>query len=904
MSDRPNEIPGGARGGGRNAGAQPPRLARRFLRWWLPVDERDGALDALDEKFNEVAASGEGPWRASRWYWRQVAGLLHPRFWKRGPDRLLEGQKGKFGMIWTQDVRFGARMLAKNRGMTVVILVTLAVGIGFNGAVFSLLNTIVLNDLPVEGADRLLFVDSDNLSEGRESLWVSYPDYRDFYAANHSFESLAAWSGRNLTLSDGVGAPERYVGALVTPSMFDVLRVEPQLGRRFEEADSEPGAEAVAIMGHGVWQTRYGGDPGILGNVVRISGEPTTIVGVLPKELEQTPFDPDVWEPLVRSEALERNRSGHFLLVVGRLRDGVTASEADAEFKRLAGQLEIEFPETNEGVGARVEAFVERFGETPNVVIAWVMMGAVGFLLLIACANVANLLVSRSVQRGREVAIRSALGASRWRVIRQLLVESLLLSLLGGVGAAALAVWGARALEGAIMGAVPPVFWDFSVQPSVYVFIIALSVGTSLVFGLAPALQATRGNVSDTLKDGGRSSGGGGARRLTGSLVVVQIALALVLLAGAGVMIRSAINIQRVDWGLDPEGVLTMRLNLTPAAYPDTENLIAFHEDLEQRLRRLPGAESVALASSFPSRGSFTVPVELENLPIADGNPPQSVSQIIVSATYFELADVTPVRGRFFTEADGLEGDPVVVVEQRFADRFWPDADPIGRRLRWVGETERRWMRVVGVTPNIRQSLGAEFLPDYPVIYTPYKQEPLRTIGLMVRSEMDPESLATLLRQEVQQADPDLPLFSIASLDELLYQSTVGWQIMSFLFFLLGAIALFLSCLGVYSVMAFAVGRRQQEIGIRMALGARSGEVVRLVVHGALRQTIVGLVLGLAGALATTRLIGMFMYEVSPNDPMTFVLTLALLLGTALLASILPARRASRVDPLLALRSE
>ncbi len=435
-------------------------------------------------------------------------------------------------------------------------------------------------------------------------------------------------------------------------------------------------------------------------------------------------------------------------------------------------------------------------------------------------------------------------------------------------------------------------------------FIAALSVGTSLVFGLAPALHATRVGVAESLKEGGRNASVGGARRLTGALVVVQLALAMVLLTAAGLMVRSTRNVLAVDWAVDPQEVLTMRLVLPEADYPEPDNIVAFHDELEQRMLALPGVESYALGSTFPSEGGFTVSAELEGLPLSDGNPVQLLQQVIVSPSYFDMAGARAARGRLFTDADRYVNDPVIVVEQRLAERYWPGEDPVGKRLRWIGEADERWQTVVGVVADLKQTLDLEFTGDYPVVYTPYRQEPLRGMGIMVRSALEGETLSSRLRQEVQRADADLPVFAIAPLEEIIGERMFGFRIVSVLFFLLGGIALFLSCLGIYAVMAFAVGRRQREIGIRVALGAQRGQVLSLVLRRALRQATVGIGTGLVAALAATRLLELFMYEVSPSDPRTFGLTLALLLLTALAASVVPARRATRVDPLESLRSE
>ncbi|HEX9700788.1 MAG TPA: ABC transporter permease [Acidobacteriota bacterium] len=884
---------------------RPPRFTRALLRLLLPAADRDGAVAELDEKFAAHAASPMGLRGARRWYRRQVAGAFHPRVWSRSIASFPEKGRAPLAFNWMQDLRFGLKMLAKSPASSAVIIITLAVGIGFNGAIFSLTNTIILNDIPVEDPGALLFVASNNLSQGRDHMRVSYPDYADLAAASRAFASLAALEEASVNVGDGVDAPQRFAGAFVTASMFDVLRVGPEVGRPLRDADTEPGAEAVALLGYGVWQDRYGGAGDVLGRTVNVNGRPTTVVGVLPPQLRATPFQPDVWLPLVASEELRTQRAQrNRFLVIGRLRDGVTRAEARAELEQLADGLAREHAATNEGVGVVVETFGERFTSTPNRVIVLVMLGAVGFLLLIGCANVANLLIARAAQRGHEVVIRAALGASRRRLIRQLLVESLPLGLLGGAAAIIMTRWSAAALADAILAANPPQYWDFSVRPSVYAFIVLLSLATSVLFGLAPALHLTRAGIARSLTDGGRGTSGRQTRRLTGALVVVQLALAMVLLAGAGVMIRSNRNIQGVDWGLDTDGVLIMRLALTPADYPGNENVIAFHDELRQRLEALPGVDAAALTSTFPGSGAYTVSAELEDMPVSDGHPVQQLSQMIVSPGYFDVAGAAALRGRLFTDDDGLAGDPVILVERRLAERYWPGEEAIGKRLRWVGQADTRWMRVIGVVPDVLQQIPMAWSDNPPAVYTPFKQEPRRNMGLMVRSRLDVESLAGQLRREVQALDPNLPLFDIAPLSALIHEVTIGWRIVSVLFFILGATALFLSSLGIYAVMAFAVGCRRREIGIRMALGARRKEVVGLVAGTSLRQVAIGLVLGFAGALALTRVLSIFMYEVSVTDPLTFGVAVLLLVATALAAGIVPARRASAVDPLAALRSD
>ncbi len=886
----------------------PPRLAREFLQRVLPAD-CVGAIDELDEKFSAYAASAMGPRAARRWYWRQAAGVLHPHYWRAtgvitAPEPRTKGNRDMASNL-LRDLKFGIRMLAKNPTSTAVIVLTLAIGLGFNGAIFSLANTIVLNDIPIEEPDRVLYLDSHNRSEGRDSMQLSYLDYRDIAESVSVFGSLGAIYRINANLSDGVEVPIRYVGLSVEPSVFDVLRITPVLGRRLMPADSEPDAERVAMIGYAVWRARYGGSDDVIGRVVQVNDRPTTVVGVLPPELEVTPFVPHVWLAMQPTEPMRTERDNRFLLGIGRLGEGKMQADAQAEIEAIAGRLADAYPETNEGVGGAALTYGETFTDPGNRAIIFILLGAVGFLLLIACANVANLLVARAINRSREVVIRTAMGASRWRLVRQLLVESLLLSVLAGVTGCLFAVGGAGALARAVQVDSPPAHWDLSVRPSVFVLIFVLAGATSVIFGLMPALHATRRDVSEALKDGGRASGGGGTRRLTGALVVAQVALSLILLAGAGVMVRSTLKITELEWSIDPRNVMTARFLLPTPNYPEPENILAFHDELHTRLSQRPGIETMAVASSLPTQGGAEVSAELEGTVVDDGDAAAFFSRIVVSPEYFELADAGAVRGRLFDRTDDLDTPPVVVVEQRAADRYWPGEDPVGKRFRWTDAAEEGWVEVVGVAPTLRQSLGLEQFEDlHPIVYVPFGQQPSRAVNLIVRSPTPPDVLAAELREQVAAVYANLPLYGVATLNEVIDGRTFGWRIVSVLFGLLGGVALLLASIGIYAVMAFAAGNRRQEIGIRMALGARENGIIALVARSSVVQVALGLAIGLIGAYFLNRLLGMFMFDVSPTDPLTFALVLVLLTATSAIASIVPARRASRVDPVVALRPD
>jgi predicted permease len=627
-------------------------------------------------------------------------------------------------------------------------------------------------------------------------------------------------------------------------------------------------------------------------------------VGVLPEALEDTPFAPELWVPIADTAEFAADHERRVYNVVGRMAGELPDDQVATEIGEISARLTDRYPETHENISGRVQTYREMYSGQGNQMIMFVMMGAVGFLLLIACANVANLLISRILHRGREIAVRSAMGASRWRLVRQLLVESLLMSLLAAVGGAVMAWWGSKLMQAGIERTGAPPWFVFSVGAEVYALVVVLAFATGILFGFAPALHAVRASAGDVLKESGRgNTGSARTRRVTAGLVVVQVMLAVILLAGAGVMTRSAVNVQRVDWGLDTD-LLTVRLTLDADRYPDSENRLNFHRELEQRVLSIPGVEAMALTSSFPSRGGFNGPAELEDRLVAEGNRAERLSQVIVGANYFRLAGIEPLTGRLFNDTDGGDGTFPVVIEQRFAERFWPGEDPVGKRFRWVNEVDPQWMTVIGVAPRIMHLLPMSFLPDFPVFYTPYPSEPLRGMGIMVRASTDTETLAIALREAVRAIDPELPLYSIDPLPRLLEENTYSWQVVAYMFTVLGAIALVLSCMGIYAVMAFAIGRREQEIGVRMALGARAPEVVRLVMRVALVQTGLGLVLGLVGATLTTRLLTMFMYEVSPTDPLTFASAVGLLLLSAVVAGWAPARRASRVDPMRALQPD
>jgi predicted permease len=676
------------------------------------------------------------------------------------------------------------------------------------------------------------------------------------------------------------------------------------LGRDFSRDEDAKGAEPVVILGHGLWKTRYGSDPDILGRVIRINEVPSTIVGVMPEGVK-FPQNADLWQPLQASGDWEK-RDVRNLNVFGRLKPGVTLAGAQAEMATITSRLAQQYPDTNKDVSAVVMTFNDRFNGGPIKLVFLSLMGAVGFVLLIACANVANLLLARSAHRAREVAVRVAMGASRARVVRQLLVESVLLGVLSGGVGLLLSFAGIRAFDAAVADVGKPYWIVFTLDAKVFAYLAAVCVITGVIFGLAPAFHVSKTNVNDVLKEGGRmGSGGRRARRMTAVMVVAELALTIVLLTGAGLMIRSFLKMYTLDLGIDPDRLLTMRLGLAERKYPTPESWADFHERLAERLNALPGVEAASVSLAVPVGGGDRQSVEFEGRALPPGEQAPEVTVLAVGSRYFDAIGVGARRGRVLNATDGTPGAEAAVVNERFAARFFPDSDPVGRRIR-LTEGRRQpsaWLVIVGVTPSIRQRDAQEIDPDA-VVYIPFRQEPARFANLILRAHGDPASLAAAVRQEVQTVDPDQPVYSVYTMNEVLARSRWPFRVFGSMFGIFAAIALILSAVGIYAVMAYAVTQRTQEIGVRIALGARAGHVSWLVLRQGILQLCEGLVLGLAGGVGVSRLLQSLLVQVPPTDPVTFGFVTALLVLVTVAACLLPVRRATRLDPLVALRQE
>ncbi|MBI4478972.1 MAG: ABC transporter permease [Acidobacteria bacterium] len=824
-----------------------------------------------------------------------------------------------------QDVRFGLRMLRKSPWFTAVAVLTLALGIGVNATVFTLVNSVLFKGLPFDEPDRIVSITSNNLARNQPQLGASYLDFLDWKAQSQSFAGLAVAQGNSTNLSDPGLPTEQYFSGRISTNTFSLMGVKPLLGRDFLPQEDQGAGVQVAILGYDLWQKRYGGDPKILGRVIRLNEIDTPVVGVMPPGMK-FPVSQELWTPLFASgpaSSLNR-RDSRGMLVYGRLADGVSMAQAQSELDLIAKRLQTEYPQTNKGIGIRAMPYTEFFAGGQIRMLFLAMFGAVGFVLLIACANVANLLLARSIRREREVSIRAALGASRGRIVRQLLVESLLLGILGGVGGLLLSIWGVRAFLLALPSEVTrtiPYWMDFSMDYTVVGYLALICVATSILFGIAPALHATRVDLSRSLKEGSRGSGGGRARYLSRILVVGEVSLALVLLAGAGLMIRSFVKLYEMSASLNSEKVLTATMLLSGARYLTPEPRMALLDRLEPELATIPGVESIALTSNLPLFGALNWQLELEGQPPpADPNDRPSVSALEVSPQYFQVLGIAVLRGRTFRPADGRDGSAVVVVNHRFAGKYWPGEDTVGKRLRVIMPTpsagsragdrsvierEQPWFTVVGEVANVKQTNSQQAEMD-PLIYVPYRQtQQTRGFSILAKSAgADGHSLTIPLRNAVQRVNSELPLIDIMTMPE--HFARVRWFIRLFgsLFVIFAAIGLILAAVGIYAVMAYSVSQRTQEIGIRMAFGANQSNILGMVIRQGLKLAVIGVVIGVAGSFAVTRVLANLLVGVSPTDPLTFALVALLLTAIAILACYWPARRAAQVDPMLALRAE
>ncbi|PYR15680.1 MAG: hypothetical protein DMF94_31270 [Acidobacteria bacterium] len=811
-------------------------------------------------------------------------------------------------MSWLQDLRFAFRLLVKDRWFTGVAVIALALGIGVNATVFTFVNAVLIRGLPFDDPDRIMAVgtrDARNRDRG-----MSYPDFEDYRAANRTLSALAAYSGQTMNVSDEGRAPERFQGPYVSANAFRLIGQQPLLGRDFRPEEDRPGAAAVVILGNGVWKNRYGSDPSVVGRTIKVNDVPSTVIGVMPEGFK-FPINADLWIPLVQMPRLtEQKRDARNLEVFGRLADRVTLPQAQSEFTTIATRLAHDYPATNKDITARVMTFNDRVNGGQIRLIFLSLMGAVAFVLLIACANVANLLLARSATRSREMSVRVSLGASRWRIVRQLLVESVVLSIIGGLLGLALAFAGVRLFDAATQDVGKPYWIQFTMDGRVFGFFAAVCLGTGVVFGLAPALHVSKTDLNEVLKEGGRSgSSGTRARRWTSVLIVAELALTLVLLAGAGLMIRSFLKVYSLDAGVETSHLLTMRLALPNQKYPTLEQRRAFYDRVDKRLASIGGIQAATITTNMPLGGGTPRLLAIDGHQPADGEQPQTVTQVTIGARYFETLGLHILRGRAFDDLDGTPGHDSAIVNQRFASMHFAGADPIGRRIKLTPDGPAlagpppAWVTIVGISPTIRQRNFQDPLPD-PVVYLPLSGQAPTFAMLVIRAQRDAASLTSLLREEVRAIDPDLPLFGILTMDQLLAQQRWAFRVFGSMFAIFALIALALSAVGLYAVTAYSVAQRTQEIGVRMALGAQTAQVLWLILRRAVVQTAIGLTIGIGGALGVGKLIESLLVQTGTRDPVTLTSIVALLVFVSLAACFWPARTATRLDPVNALRYE
>ena len=812
--------------------------------------------------------------------------------------------------LW-QDVRFAARLLVKDKWFTLVATLALAFGIGVNATVFTLVNAVLLRGLPVPESERVLIVGSYERPRNRD-MGVSYLDYQDWSRATRTFTSLAAYTGATMNLSDEGRAPERYSGNYISAHAFKLLQQPPALGRDFLPEEDRPGASAVAILGNGVWKNRYGSDPGVIGRTVRINDIPAVIIGVMPEGFK-FPENADLWQPLSQFAPLQtQKRDVRSVEVFGRLAPDASRESAQAEMLTITERLSRDYPDSNKDIEAKILTFNERQNGGPIRAVFLSLLGAVGFVLLIACANVANLLLARAANRAREVSVRVSLGASRARVVRQLLIESVLLSLISGALGLALAVVGIRLFDIATQDAGKPYWIQFTMDARVFGYFALVCLGTAVLFGLAPAMHIAKTDVNEILKEGGRSgSAGTRVRRWASVLVVAELALTLVLLAGAGFMMRNFMKMYSLNIGVETSHLLTMSLALPEAKYPAIEQRLAFYDQLQERLRsKFTG---VAVATQAPLQGGFPRRIEIVGRPPVAGQEPPSVTMLAVDPRYFQTVGVPLLRGRAFTDTDGAAGQDHAIVNVRLAQMHFANEDPIGRQIVLSIESgdpppgipRSQTVTIVGLVENVRQRGGSQADFD-PVAYLPFRANARAQMTLLARTAGDPHQLTPTLREEMRALDPDLPLFNIRTMEQNLVQARWPFRVFGTMFGVFAAMALLLSSIGLYAVTAYSVTQRIQEIGVRTALGAQSNQVVWLFLRRALIHMGVGLTIGIAGAFGVGQIFeaANLLIQINGRDPLTIGSIAALLGVVSLVASVLPAHRATQLDPTVALRRE
>ena len=805
-----------------------------------------------------------------------------------------------------QDVRYAVRVLLKQPGFALVAVVTLALGVGANSAIFSVVDASLLRPLPFKDPARLVHLWETNPQKEFDRREASYPDFLDWRREGAEFESVAGFTPTFFTLAGGEG-PERVQGAAVTSNFFDTLGVAPLRGRAFVEGDEAAGGPCVVLLSHKLWQRRYGGDEHIVGQSVATGGGSCTIAGVLSASFSFASLgDAEMWTTLQVSPQQAAARYWHWVQVVARLKPGASLQTARAQMQTVAARIASDDPQSHAGTGISVVPLQEEFvGQLRPILFA--LLGAVGLVLLIACANVANLLLARSTARRKEIAVRTALGASRWRIVRQLLTESVLLSLAGGGAGLVLALWGTDLLVALIPAAQlarMPYLRQLSLDTNILLFTFGLSLLTGIVFGLAPALSASRTDLQEAMKDGVRGSGARRARGVRDLLVVSEVALSLVLLVGAGLLMKSLARMLSVDPGFRTENLLTMTLQLPPASAADATRAAAFYDELLRRTSALPGVRGAAEVSNLPLSGDGgTGTPRVLGLPESATEGAESHLRT-VSTNYFGVMGVPLLKGRDFDERDRADAPPVVIINQTLAARVFRGEDPLGRRVTFKFTAGQPPFEIVGVVGDEKiTSLDARTTP---VIYFPVAQGPGSRMSLVARTNAEPSAVAGAVRGLVRELDPEVPVYGVRTMEQVINDSRATFmrRYPAYLIAVFACVALLLSVVGIYGVISYTVTQRTRELAIRLALGAQGRDVLRLVMRHGLLLALAGVGLGLAASLALTRLMSGLLFGVSAADPAVYGAVALLLVSVALLACIVPARRATKVDPTVALRYE
>ena len=793
------------------------------------------------------------------------------------------------------DMRYGIRQLVKTPGFTFVAILTLAFGVGATTAIFSVVNGVLLRPLPYPQADTLVRVLEIVPQYGRFS--VAPANFLDWRQQNTVFERIAAYAGGTDTFigSDG---PERLTMASVSWDLFELLRVPPALGRGFRADEDLPKQNNVIVLSHGMWQRRFGGDPSVLGRTISLSGAPVTIVGVMPAGFYFPNRQAEYWRPIGFNPA-NATRGGHFLGVIARLKDGVSVEQAGAEMKTIAERLAVQYPKNSANESAETVPLHDMI-VGPIRPMLLTLLAAVAVVVLIACANVANLLLVRASVREKEIAIRTAIGAGRSRIVLQMLAESLVLALAGGALGVGLAYLAIAPLQTLSAGSIPRVA-DVTIDGTVLAFSLGMSMLTGLLFGLAPAWQATRAGLGAVLKEGGRSSSSAGGRWVRNTLLVAEVALSIVLLVGATLLLRSFAKVTGIDPGFRADNVLAFQVALPRVAYPQEHQQIAFFERMLERLRATPGVEKAGLVQTLPMRGDYVLSFTIQGRPPAAPGEENSANHRVVTPDYFQALGIPIKRGRGLSDRDVEQAPMVAVVDEAFVRKHFANEDPIGRGID-IGNGTDGFYEIVGVVGDVHHG-GLDSVAN-PTMYVPYRQDVFSAMWVMVRTQGDPAQMSGAARLAVREVDPSLPAFSMTPLADVVSESVAQRRFSMLLLGLFALVALFLAAVGLYGVVAYTVSQRTQEIGLRMAIGAQPGDVLRMVLGGGMKLALLGVAIGIVGALGLASLVASMLFGVTPFDPVSYAATATGLLLVAALACYVPARRAMAVDPLVALRQE